>query len=134
MGKNLRPVFVGASILIGCALLASCTDKEISNPDTSVVSSAIIVNDNFYSITEKTIFVGKSVEWSWEGKIGHSVTAGTSTNPDGSYDSGIISTGTFSRMFDTEGTYYYHCKVHGASMTGTITVMATSGSGDSGDY
>lgn len=128
MGKNLRPVFVGAFIVVGCGLLASCTDNEVSNPDTSAVSSAIIVNDNFYSITVKTIFVGKSVEWSWEGNIGHSVTAGTSTNPDGSYDSGIISTGTFSRTFDTEGTYRYHCKVHGASMAGTIIVTATSGS------
>ena len=134
MGKNFKPVFVGTLLLIGCGLLASCTDKEVNNPGTSVVSSAIAVNDNFYSITEKTIFVGKSVEWSWEGNIGHSVTAGTSTNPDGSYDSGIISTGTFSRMFDTEGTYRYHCKVHGASMTGSIIVTAPSGSGDSGGY
>ena len=119
-------------IVIGSGVLVSCGEKEVNNPGTG--SGAIIVNDSFYDKTEKTIFVGNTVEWSWQGNIGHSVTGGTAANPDGSFDSGVISMGTFSHKFDTEGTFKYYCTVHGAAMTGTIIVAVQTAGGEAGPY
>ena len=125
-------------IVLGCSVLMSCGEKDVNSP--SAGSNVIVVNDSFYDITEKTIFVGKTVEWSWQGNIGHSVTSGTAANPNGSFDSEIISTGTFSHKFDTEGTFKYYCRVHGAAMTGAINVIAQSDgeegeeSGGAGSY
>ena len=125
-------------IILGCSVLMSCGEKEINNPGTG--SSSITVNDSFYGVTEKTIFVGKTVEWNWQGNIGHSVTGGISPNPNGSFDSGVLSMGTFSHKFDTEGTFKYYCRVHGAAMTGAINVIAQSDgeegeeSGGAGSY
>ncbi len=118
-----------AFIGMGCGALASCGEKEVNSPNADAEFNTIVVKDSFYDITEKTIFVGKTVEWSWQGSIGHSVTGGTSANPDGSFDSGVKTTGSFSHKFDTEGTFSYHCKVHGASMTGTIIVTVPPGDG-----
>ena len=61
----------------------------------------------------------------------HTVTSGTVTqdggtvtiHPDGTFDSGEIATGkTFTRKFDTPGTYTYFCRIHPATMQATITV------------
>ena len=60
---------------------------------------------------------GAKVTWTWTGAALHSVT----------FDDGATSTtqatGSYSRTFDTAGTYGYHCKVHGTSMSGTVTVQ-----------
>jgi plastocyanin len=38
-------------------------------------------------------------------------------------ESGTQETGAFSRTFATAGTYNYHCVIHGAAMSGTVTVQ-----------
>jgi len=119
-------------IVIGSGLLTSCGEKEVNSPNTG--SSSIKVKDSFYDISKKTVFVGSTVDWSWQGNIGHSVTGGTSANPDGSFDSGVITMGTFSHKFETEGMFSYYCRVHGASMTGTIIVTEQLGGGDDVAY
>jgi plastocyanin len=60
--------------------------------------------------------VGDTVTWTNNDNVGHTVTG------DGGLDSGTIEPGgTFSKKFDTAGTYQYHCSVH-PSMTGTVVV------------
>jgi len=100
----------------------------------SIIASA--ANGGGTKITDAfaSEIVGMTVEWSWQGNIGHSVTGGTPVNPDGTFDSGIKSMGTFSHKFDTEGMFSYYCRVHGASMTGTIRVTAPSDGGNEGPY
>ncbi len=116
-------------IVLGSTVLTGCGEKDVNNPSAGAGSNAIGVKDSFYDIKEKNILVGSTVEWSWQGNIGHSVTGGTPPNPNGSFDSGVISMGSFSQKFDTEGTFRYYCKVHGASMTGTIIVAELSDGG-----
>ena len=123
---------VGAFIGMGCGMLASCGDNEAISFDSNTQSNLILVKDNLYNPVEITVSVGTSVEWRWQGNNSHSVTSGTQVDPDGTFDSGIKSGGTFSHKFDSEETFIYYCKVHGASasMTGTIKVTTPTGGGD----
>jgi YVTN family beta-propeller protein len=66
-----------------------------------------------------TIKAGQAVTWTNNDTVTHSATA-----DDKSWDSGDIAPGqSFSRTFQTAGTYTYHCSHH-PYMTGTITVTA----------
>jgi plastocyanin len=65
-----------------------------------------------------SIFPGTTVRWTNFDSTNH-----TSTSNDGSWDSGIISpTLTYSRRFDTAGTFLYHCAIH-SFMTASIVVL-----------
>lgn len=66
---------------------------------------------------------GTTVTWDFYGS--HTVTSTTAGTP---FDSGTLSTGTFTHNFDTAGTYTYYCLIHGAMMSGTVTVQ-TGGTG-----
>jgi plastocyanin len=66
-----------------------------------------------------TVKVGTPVRWTNQDSATHSVTSDT-----GVWDSGSIAKGeTYTRVFDTVGTFAYHCGVH-PSMKGTITVTS----------
>ena len=123
---------VGAFIGMGCGTLMSCGNNEATMSGSDTQSNVILVNDNLFNPVEITVSVGTTVEWRWQGNISHSVTSGTQVNPDGTFDSGVKSRGTYSHKFDSEGTFIYYCKVHGASasMTGTIRVNTPTGGGD----
>jgi plastocyanin len=75
-----------------------------------------------------TISVGGTVNWVWVGSIPHSTTSGTcpagggECTPDGNWDSGIQSTGSFQHTFSSAGTFPYFCRVHEGMMTGTVVV------------
>lgn len=71
-----------------------------------------------------TINAGDTITWTNTGAAPHTATAS-----DGSWDSGNLDPGqTFSRTFDTPGTYNYYCRYHGTpegtGMAGTIVVQA----------
>jgi plastocyanin len=60
---------------------------------------------------------GDTVQWENVSERSHTVTA-----DDGSFDSGDLESGqTFSRLFETAGTFAYHCTKH-AGMVGVIDV------------
>jgi len=82
-------------------------------------SSAISVVDNDYQPRSRTVPVGSTVSWVNTGNLPHTVTAA------GQFDSGILMTGdTWSRTFNTAGTFSYICTLH-PEMTGTIIVTGT---------
>ena len=81
----------------------------------------VSVGDNFFSPASVAITVGDRVRWAWTGGNNHSSTANA-----GAWDSGIHGTGfTFTNLFNSAGSFPYHCNVHG-SQTGTISVQAAS--------
>ena len=123
---------VGAFMGMGCGMLASCGDNEAITSGNGSQSNVILVDNNRYDPVEKTVSVGATVEWRWQGDIGHSVTSGTTANPNSTFDSTVKSSGSFSHKFDSAGTFTYYCRVHGASaaMTGTIIVTTATGGGD----
>lgn len=83
---------------------------------TGSTSNAISVMDNSFSPNATTVAVGTTVTWTWMGASQHNVT----------FDDGAASTtqssGSYARAFTAAGTYPYHCTVHGAAMSGTVTV------------
>ena len=68
-----------------------------------------------------TIKAGQTVQWNWVGSF-HSSTSGNCCTPDGNWDSGVMSNGTFSHTFPTAGNFPYFCTVHGSLMTGMVVV------------
>jgi plastocyanin len=86
-----------------------------SRTNGSGTGNDVTVSDNYFSPAATTVAVG-AVTWTWAGSSSHNVT----------FDDGIASptqaTGTYSRHFSAAGTYSYHCTIHGAAMSGTVTV------------
>jgi plastocyanin len=88
---------------------------------TGSTSSEISVQDNKFSPSSTTVPTGTSVSWTWTGINSHNVTfdtpgvTGSATQANG---------GSFSKQFNSAGTFPYHCSIHGAGvMSGTIKVQ-----------
>ena len=61
------------------------------------------------------------VIWTVVGAVLHTVTAKSGAT----FDSGNLNEGgTFTQAFATPGTIHYYCKIHGAAMSGIITVSS----------
>lgn len=72
-----------------------------------------------------TVRVGTTVTWMNDetGAVPHTVTSGSPNAPSGMFDSGTLNPGqSFQFTFSTPGTFPYFCRIHGASMTGVVTV------------
>jgi plastocyanin len=75
-----------------------------------------------------TISPGDQVRWTFSSG-GHSTTSGSPGMPNGIWDSGIRNQGaTFTRTFNSVGTFPYYCTPHGGccNMVGTVRVVAPS--------
>jgi plastocyanin len=70
--------------------------------------ASVQIKDFQFTPSKVTIKVGGTVTWTNEGSSVHTVTA-----DDGNFDSGQLQKGkTFSRTFDSAGTFSYHCSIH----------------------
>ena len=112
----------GPLVQIGDFWFCNAGDSACHTSNTGDVDSAV------------TIAAGETVQWNWTGASTHSVTAcsgsdfATCGEAQG-FDSGIKSSGTFSRAFSQAGTFYYRCQVHPAEMHGQVTVTGTATGG-----
>jgi plastocyanin len=88
-------------------------------------TSSISVVNSSYSPTATTVARGTVVQWTWNscdsGYGGETCTAHTVTFDDGP-SSELQDKGSYSRAFNSAGTYRYHCQVHGTSMSGSVVV------------
>ena len=82
---------------------------------SGATSNNVSVADNYFSPAATTVAVG-SVTWTWTGSQSHNVTF------DDGDSSATQASGTYTRRFSGAGTYSYHCTIHGAAMSGTVTV------------
>ena len=79
----------------------------------------ITIQNFSFSPPSITIKAGTAVRWTNQDGATHSVTSDT-----GVWDSGGIAQGaSYTRVFDTAGTFAYHCGIH-PSMKGTIIVTS----------
>ena len=91
----------------------------------------VTVGPNFelvFSPSSVTIHPGDQVRWTWSSS-GHSTTSGSPGQPNGIWDSGIHNQGaTFTRTFNSAGTFPYYCVPHGGccGMVGTVMVVNAS--------
>ena len=128
MKRKLGSVVVVASIAVASGMLASCGEDKGTSPQSGSTSSPdVSVVDNRFSPGNNTATVSEIVNWQWAGSNQHTVTSGTPGNHDGIFDSPRQASGIFSNKFESEGTFDYYCRVHGAAMTGTITVTKSPG-------
>lgn len=125
-----RPGFTRALRLMACAaslaLAVSCgsatapTTHTTTGGDTGKTTSTsnqVSVVDNSFSPSATTVTSGTTVTWTWGGSASHNVTF-----DDGAH-SATQSSGTYARTFTTPGTYNYKCTIHGAAMSGSVTVQ-----------
>src|SRR5690349_14125559 len=79
-----------------------------SSNGVSIVSGAQSLASRAYSPNPITVAVGTSVTWTNNDAIAHTVTSDSRT-----FDSGVVGPGaSFSMMFQTAGTFPYHCSIH----------------------
>lgn len=88
-------------------------------PSGPVAATTVQVEDNSYTPGDIAVALGATVTWNWAGGYSaHSVTF-----DDGSGGSGNMTTGTYPKVFNTAGKFLYHCAIHGAAMSGSVTVQ-----------
>jgi plastocyanin len=78
-----------------------------------------------YAFQPKTITINQhqTVTWTNTANRNHTVTSDDGT----SFDSGALShNDVFANLFDTPGTFKYHCTIHPTRMQGTIIVKAVA--------
>ena len=74
-----------------------------------------------------TVRVGQQVVWVNNDSAPHTSTSGSCSGgtctPAPGWDSGTLNPGqSFAFTFTTAGTFTYFCRIHGASMQGTVVV------------
>ena len=116
----LAPLLVAAA-LAAAPLPAGAADANVT------------IRENFFTPQEAHVDPGDTVTWSHGGTRKHDVTSDT-----GAFASGdLFRGGTFEHTFAEEGTYYYHCSIHGRpgqqGMWGVVVVGdGAPGEGDAG--
>lgn len=110
---------VALAAALGLGLLVAVTTQA---PRARAAAHDIAIVDFAFQPAELTVLVGEPVTWTNKGAGPHTVTF-----DDGSVDSGQILPGeSFGHVFDTPGTFKYHCAIHPSVMVATIIVKAAS--------
>ena len=117
------------SRLIG--LILAVVSMVVSGGISSAATIDVNVNSFLYSPDPITVNVGDTVRWTNGSVMTHTVTSGANCTADGQWDSGSLRPGgTFSRVFDTPGSFAYFCAIatHCASlgMEGTVIVQSAT--------
>lgn len=88
-------------------------------PPVSGATVDITIQGFAFSPADITIKAGTTVVWTNQDSASHTV-----VDDDGGWKSGGLAKGdTFSRVFDTPGTFTFYCGIH-PTMKGTITVTS----------
>ncbi|HZS41465.1 MAG TPA: plastocyanin/azurin family copper-binding protein [Polyangia bacterium] len=117
------------------------TPSSMPPPTTGATTHTVTVGPNgsmMFAPSQISINVGDTVEWNWPaGSLPHTVTSGTPGAPDGQFCSNgqqpsvqacsgaayaMTGPATYSHTFSAAGSFPYFCQVHGALMTGMVTV------------
>ena len=95
--------------------------SDINASSEILVGSVSISIRNFaYSREKTTIKKGSTITWANEDSMAHTV---TSTSSSDSFDSGTLEKGqTFSKTFNSVGTFDYFCSFH-SSMKAEVVVV-----------
>jgi LysM repeat protein len=87
---------------------------------------AVSMQNIAFNPASLTVHVGTTVVWTNNESDGiqHTVTSGAPGAPSGVFDSGTLNPGqSFRFTFNSTGTFAYYCRIHGAHMTGSVTVI-----------
>ena len=105
------------------------TDPGTSGSNTGGGTShslAVTVMNNAYTPSTTSVAKGSTVQWTWNACQGDGYGGTECTAHSVTFDDGVTSElqdkGSYTRTFDKAGTYKYHCSVHGAAMSGQVTI------------
>jgi|SRR5438105_6075068 len=126
----MKSIFVALAVIAVSACGGSGGSTSPPTPpigNTTPPAGGISVSNDMFSPSTKTVSVGAEVKWAWNSCTGDPYYGQTCASHSVTFDDGsgspTQSQGTYSRIFNAAGTYSYHCSVHGAAMSGTITVQ-----------
>jgi len=127
------------AVIVGIAV---ATPGAPGNPGRAQAAETIVVDvgsDWFCSVAfedgvcETAIQAGDSVEWNFVDGVHNALECGDNWSKGSScsaaeWTSGpaVFPGGTFSRVFDGAGTFFYRCTIHPVAMNGTVVVSAAS--------
>ena len=122
----IHPEMTGKVVVKGSSTSSPPKPKPAPTPtptpkpaETNGVDARIV--DFAFSPGELSIKIGSTVTWRNSGEAPHTVTA-----DDGSFDSDMIAAGgSWSRTFESAGTFAYVCAFH-PDMAGVVTVTAAA--------
>jgi plastocyanin len=105
----------------GSSTTAGSTPTTLTNA-VQVIQVKVVEQNGMYAFEPATITIpkGAQVVWTNASDAPHSVTS--DTNAFGT-TSNLSTNQTFMKIFNTAGTYTYHCTIH-PYMKGTITVAS----------
>jgi plastocyanin len=113
-----RPGFLRSQALLAALVFAFPLAASLRADQTVQVGPG-----NAFSPATVTVAPGEAVIWSFQAF--HTATSDATTGPE-VWDSGFLSTGTFSHTFMTPGSHPYYCQVHsapgGTAMNGVVVV------------
>jgi plastocyanin len=102
-------------------------------PSTPASPTAVAVENNNFSPAALTVAPGTTVRWTWDtcsgtpdpygGAAGQTCVDHSIVWDAGGSPSPTQSQGSYQRTFDAQGTYTYHCAIHGAAMSGKVVVQ-----------
>jgi plastocyanin len=102
----MRTLLAALAVALLLPAVAAATTYDVAIPGT------------FYSPSQLVVLVGDTVTWTNHDSSTHTVTA------SGAFDSGTLAhDASFSRTFDTEGSYRYLCTIH-RFMQGEVDVYS----------
>lgn len=98
------------------AFVFSCSK---STDDSTPGKNEVFMRSTAFTPSSLTVVKGTTVKWTNKDNLTHTV-----TSDNGLFDSGNKNLGeTFSHLFDSIGTFNYHCTTH-SGMTGTVIVTS----------
>src|SRR5215217_2894695 len=99
-------------------------DEATTATSASIVRGSSELTDDAYQPNPIEVSIDDTVTWTNDDIAQHTVTSGEGGEPDGEFDSSIMSTGTtFEHTFTEAGEYPYFCTLH-PNMVGTVIVMS----------
>ena len=108
-----------STIIVVCLVIFGCSKNSgYSNGGNTTSTDPNVSIKNFaFTVTTLKIGAGVTVKWTNNDGTSHTVTA-----DDGSFNSGNIAPGgSFTKKFNTKGTFAYHCSIH-PMMTASVVV------------
>lgn len=124
--RPLRTSIVFAILLLGLFALSCKGDKSPTNPGGGggAPDETITIVGNLgatsYSPNPDTVTVGQTVAWHNADGTAHTATA----NVGPEFTTGTVGAGSTSAniTMGTQGSFPYHCVIHGLTMAGTLVV------------
>ena len=113
-----RARVAAALVAVAVILAAGCDGYGSNGPGNNIPDDEVRVSNNQFTPSSRTVAAGTMVTFRWvSGSVTHNVTF------DDGPASASQSSGTYQRTFANAGAFPYHCTIHGAGMSGTITVQ-----------